>query len=194
MNPTPPATHDDGPLSPEQQKDLVQATERAHKVFGAVKVATFNGWTIGIFAGITGLFALFGSVTALVMGAGMAVVSWNEFRGRTRLRQFDPQGPRLLGRNQVGFMSLLVGYCLWSIYRTVTNPVTEVLGLEEIAGIPADVVTSLTVSVYLIVIVLSLLFQGLNALYYFRRIKPVEDYLRETPRWIVRLQRSTSGL
>jgi hypothetical protein len=193
MPPTPPATHDGGPLSPEHQKELVQATERARKVLGAVKVATFNGWTIGVFAAITLLFALF-SMTALVVGAGMAVVSWNEFRGRTMLRAFDPKGPRLLGRNQVGFMSLLVGYCLWSIYRTLTNPITEIEGLEQFAGIAGDLVTNLTVAVYGAVIVLSVLFQGLNALYYFRRVRPVEEYVRETPRWIVELQRSTSGL
>ena len=193
MPQTPPATHDGGPLSPEQQEDLVRATERARKVLGAVKVATFNGWTIGVFAAITLLFALF-SVTALVVGAGMAVVSWNEFRGRTLLRQFDPQGPRLLGRNQVGFMSLLVGYCLWSMYRTVTNPITEIEGLEELAGITGDLITNLTVTVYGIVILLSVLFQGLNAVYYFRRVKPVEEYVRDTPPWIVDLQRSTSGL
>jgi hypothetical protein len=190
MPSTPPDTHDDGPLTPEHRKDLVQATERANKIFGAVKVATFNGWTIGIFAGITLLFALF-SATALVVGAGMAFVSWNEFRGRTLLRQFDPQGPRLLGRNQVGFMGLLVGYCLWSIYRTLTNPITQIEGLEEIAGFTAELVTNLTVSVYAMVIVLSVFFQGLNALYYFRRAKHVEDYVRETPRWIVELQRSS---
>ncbi len=192
MPPTPPVTHNGGPLSPEHQEELAQAKQRVRKVLGAVKVATFNGWTIGVFAAITLLFALF-SVTALVVGAGMAVVSWNEFRGRTLLRQFDTQGPRLLGRNQVGFMSLLIGYCLWSIYRTLTNPVTQIEGLEEI-GVTADLVTNLTVAVYGAVIVLSLLFQGLNALYYFRRVKHVEEYLRETPRWIVELQRSTSVL
>ena len=44
------------------------------------------------------------------------------------------------------------------------------------------------------VIVLTALFQGLNARYYFARSQRVKDYLKETPGWIVEIQRSTSTL
>ncbi len=181
------------PLSPQQQEELTRANERAKKVLGATKVATFNGWTIGVFAAVTLLFALF-SVTALVVGAGMAIVAWNEFRGRSLLRRFDPHGPRLLGRNQLGFMSLLIGYGLWGIFRTLTNPMTQFEELEAVVGPVGDLVTNLALAVYGGVVLLSLLFQGLNARYYFARIRLVQDYLSETSAWIIDVQRSSSGL
>ncbi len=187
-------TKSDGPLSPEQQEELALANARAQKILAATKVATFNGWTIGAFAAITLPFALF-SLTALVIGVGMAIVARNEFRGRELLRRFDHQGPQLLGRNQIGFMALIVGYCVWSIYSTLANPIPQLEELEALLGAAGDqLVTNLTVAVYSIVIVLTLLFQGLNARYYFARIKLVQGYLEETPAWIIDLQRATAGL
>lgn len=178
------------PLTPEQQRALSEATERAGKINGAARVATFNGWTIGVFAAIGILFGVV-SLTALVMGVGMAVVAWNEFRGRAMLRQFDTRGPQLLGRNQLGFLALITAYCLWSIYQAVHNPITDVAGLEAIGDSVGSLVTEVTVAVYAGVIVLSLLFQGLNARYYFARTQIVKDYVKQTPEWVLDLQRSS---
>jgi len=50
----------------------------------------------------------------------------------------------------------------------------------------------LIVAVYGTVIVLSVVFQGLNALYYFTRGKHIEAYVRETPGWVLDLQRMTT--
>ncbi len=186
-------TKSDGPLSAEQQEELALANARAQKILAATKVATFNGWTIGTFAAVTLLFALF-SLTALVIGVAMAIVARNEFRGRGLLRRFDAQGPQLLGRNQVGFMTLIIGYCVWSIYGTLTNPIPQLEELEAVLGATEDLITNFMVAVYAVVIVLTLLFQGLNARYYFARIKLVQRYLEETPAWIIDLQRATAAL
>ena len=183
----------DAPLTLEQRLELSEANERARKFLGAARVATFNGWTIGVFAAIGLLFGIF-SVTALVMGIGMGVVARNEFRGRTLLRQFDPLGPRLLGRNQLGFMGLIIVYCLWSMYQTVSNPISEIAGLEAIAESYGDLIKNATLAVYGVVIFVTALVQGLNARYYFARTQRVEDYLEETPSWVVEIQRSTSTL
>ena len=91
-------------------------------------------------------------------------------------------------------MGLIIVYCLWSMYQTVSNPMTGIAGLEAIADSFGGLVTNLTLAVYGAVIVLTALVQGLNARYYFVRIERVEDYLRETPGWIVEIQRSTSAL
>ncbi len=179
---------DQGPLSPEQKEDLTRATERAGKILGAGKVATFNGWTLGVIGAISLLFGLF-SLTGFIAGACLLIVAWNEFRGRNMLRHFDPQGPDLLWKNQVGLMSLVIAYCGWSMYRTVAFPSSEIAQLEELAGLPADFVTDLTLSAYGAAILLTLLFQGLNARYYFARVQMLADYLRETPDWIVDLQK-----
>ncbi len=186
-------TKSDGPLSPEQQEELALANTRAQKILAATKVATFNGWTIGAFAAITLPFALF-SLTALIIGVGMAIVARNEFHGRGLLRRFDAKGPQLLGRNQVGFMTLIIGYCVWSIYSALTHPIPQLEELEAAMGATAGLVTNLTVAVYSVVIVLTLVFQGLNARYYFARIKLVQGYVKETPAWIIDLQRATAAL
>jgi len=39
----------------------------------------------------------------------------------------------------------------------------------------------------------TIIFQGLNARYYFARTVLMEDYLRETPAWIVELQKKISA-
>ena len=201
MPPASTTTTHEGPLSPDQQEQLALAANRAKKVLGAAKVATFNGWSIGLFAAISLLFVVFGflffdsfSFTTLVMGIGLAVVARNEFRGRDLLRSFSPHGPRLLGKNQLGFMGLLIAYCSWSIYGALTNPITEIEGMQALAEAVGDIATDLTVAVYSVVIVVSGLAQGLNARYYFVRARLVEDYLQETPQWIVELQRSSSVL
>jgi hypothetical protein len=123
----------------------------------------------------------------------MAVVARNEFRGRTMLRRFEPAGGRLLGRNQLGLMTLIVAYCLWSIYRLGTVPPDpEMQQLQELAGIGADFVSRLSVILYASVIAATVVFQGLNARYYFRRVGMVERYLADTPPWVVDVQRSVA--
>lgn len=182
---------DRGPLSPEQQRQLAEASQRARKVMGAARVAAFNGWTIGSIAAVSVLFGLF-SRTALVMGLAMGFVAWNEFRGRALLRAFDPAGARLLGKNQVGLLVVIVVYCLWSIYITTTGENPEMAEIEAMIGDISDLVTELTVMVYGAVIGLSVLFQGLNARYYFSRQRLIREYLQQTPDWVVKLQRSSS--
>ena len=176
-------------LSSNQREEFAQATERASKIRGAGRVATFNGWTLAVCSAVSLLLGMF-SVTGLMVGICLAVVAWNEFRGRERIRRFDPSGPRLLGWNQVGLMSLVVAYCLWSMFRSAANPSEDVAQLEELAGLPGDFVSSLTMMVYGLTIVLTLLFQGLNARYYFSRVRMLTDYLKETPGWIIDLQRT----
>ena len=175
------------PLSPEQQQQLAAASARATKILAAAKVATFNGWTIGVFAIISLLFA-FGSLTALVMGIGLGWIAWNEFTGRTRLRAFDPTAPAFLGKNQLALLSLIGTYALVSIYRTLTQPIPHLAELEEVVG-PVGDLTSVSVAVYVAVIVLTVIFQGVNARYYFARQKMIEEHLAETPAWVVALQR-----
>ncbi len=182
---------DRGPLSPEQQRQLAEASQRARKVMGAARVAAFNGWTIGSIAAVSVLFGLF-SRTALVMGLAMGFVAWNEFRGRALLRAFDPAGARLLGKNQVGLLVVIVVYCLWSIYITTTGENPEMAEIEAMIGDISDLVKELTVMVYGAVIGLSVLFQGLNARYYFSRQRLIREYLQQTPDWVVKLQRSSS--
>jgi len=179
------------PLTPEQQLELADAKKRAGSFLPAAKVAAFNGWSIGFFAAVSILFGLF-SLTSLVMGLGLAVVARNEFAGRSQLRTFEPSGLELLWRNQVGFMALIIAYCGWSMYRAVAIPDPEMTEVMDLLGEGTDeLVQSLTLTVYAVVIVATGIFQGLNARYYWRRVAKIRAYVRETPAWVLDLQRAT---
>lgn len=181
----------DPTLTPEQLAALRDARERAKGILSAAKVAGFNGWTIGIFAGLTVVFGLT-SPLLLALGVGMGVVARNELRGRSLLRALDARGPRLLARNQVGFMALVVAYCVWSLVRTYTHPDPQWAELQELAGFEAGFIQELVAAGYGAAVLLTVLFVGLNARYYARRIAMLDTYLAETPPWVLELQRSAS--
>jgi hypothetical protein len=182
----------DPTLSPEQRRELEEAGGRARRILSADKVASFNGWTIGIFAAMTLLFGL-GSVIVMGLAVGLGVVARNEFRGRAMLRRFEPSGGRFLGRNQLGLMALIVAYSLWSIWRAKAGPPDpEMEQLQDLVGVGSDLIQQLTVVLYLGVIAATAIFQGLNARYYFRRVAMTKAYLVETPAWVVDLQRSAA--
>lgn len=149
-------------------------------------MAAFNGWTIGTFGILTVSFG-YRSPPVLVLGVGMLVVARNELRGGVRLRALDPTAPRLLGRNQMGLMGLIVVYSLWSLMRADSNPDPQ---LQSLVGLDPGFIRAAVTAVYVGVIVGTLIFQGLNARYYFKRGPMMDAYLAETPDWVVALQRS----
>ncbi len=189
------------PLSRDHYRELADAKLRFKKVRAAARVAAFNGWTIGVIAALSAPFALF-SVAGLVMAAGFTVIAYLEFRGRRRLLQYDPSGATLLGWNQLGLLTLIVVYCLWQVWAGLSGPsplaaeleaqpeLGEALGsLEEVDSLYSGVV----VAFYGTIIALTVVVQGLNAIYYFSRRKYVDAYLRDTPDWVLDLERLASG-
>ena len=50
----------------------------------------------------------------------------------------------------------------------------------------------LLLTTYAAVIVVAVIFQGLNARYYYVRVARLRNYLRETPQWVVDLQSATT--
>lgn len=176
------------PLTPEQQEELRAAKERAASFLGAAKVANFNGWTVGFFAVVSILSGVV-SPTGFWVGVGLAVVSRNELVGRTRLRALDPSGLELLWRNQVGFTALIIAYCVWGMYRAAASPNAQLAELAELLGGGLeDLVQSLTLTLYAVVIVATGIVQGLNARYYFVRVSRIREYVRDTPQWVLELR------
>lgn len=190
----------DGPLTQEHHRELALATGRAKRIRKAARVATFNGWVIGIFAAVSAPFALF-SMAGFLVTVGLTLIAYNEFQGRKRLLQFDPSSSTLLGWNQVALLSLIIVYCLWMLFTGLTGAgpfAAEMEANPEIAAALGSLdefdhlYKVLVVAVYGTVIVLSTIFQGLNALYYFTRRKHVEAYVQETPDWVLDVQRMTT--
>jgi hypothetical protein len=60
--------------------------------------------------------------------------------------------------------------------------------LADVAGME----TTLRRGLYGLVLVGSVLMQGLTALYYFTRARHMRAYLRDTPPWVVELQRRSA--
>ena len=144
-------------------------------------------------------FAVF-SIAGLLVTVGLAGVAYNEFRGRRRLLEFDPSAAALLGWNQLGFLALIVAYCAWMLYSGLTgeNPFSaalaahpELLDAGELPEWTHDLYHICLIGVYGSVIVLSVIFQGLNAFYYFTRRKHLDKYAAETPAWVRDLHRAT---
>ncbi len=206
-----PATAPTGPLTAEHLHQLAAADLRAKKLRKAGGVAMFNGIAIATFSGFSLLcglveLALDGfDISKLdwltfVMGIGLGLIAWNEFRGRQRLRQFDPRGPRVLGWNQIALLGLIVAYAAWMMGVALLgpNPYAEIIRQEPLAadmlGGIGDLYTKMSIAVYGGLILGTLLFQGLNALYYFTRAGLLRSYLAETPAWVVELQRCQAGL
>ena len=102
-------------LSAEQMQQLADARKRGAKVRRAISVAKFDAWTVAIFAGFTLLGVLFGSWVCAVLGIGMAIVSFVEFKGIERLKRLDPTVTKTLALNQVGLGLLLLTYAIYSM-------------------------------------------------------------------------------
>ena len=180
---------------------LALAKLRAKKVRKACSVATVNGCILVVFSGFSLLLALIGvmfgefDIIGLGMGAGLALLAWNEFRGRAMLRRFELYGCHVLGWNQLSLMAMVIVYAAWMLAGALwgPGPYDEAIASESMLAGPLgsinDLYRMISMAIYGGLIAGTLIFQGLNSLYYFTRRKHVEAYLSETPRWVVELQR-----
>jgi hypothetical protein len=184
----------DNPLSVAHRRELADARDRAKTIRKAARVAAFNGWTTGAAAVFSAMFLFFDrSGIAIAITVGLSIVAYNEFRGRKRLLNFDPSGATLLGWNQLGLLAMIVIYCLWMLSGSSAEAASALSSqmksntereLLSMAGDLEGLYKTATLAMYGGAIVLSLLFQGGNALYYFTRRRHVEDFIAETPQWV----------
>lgn len=163
-------------------------------------MAAFDGWTIAIFAALTFVCGL-SSVSGIVMAAGMAIIACIELTGASRLRRLDPQAARMLGFNQLAFALLLVAYAIWSLYHELKSGGgmrAELAAVDpsavEILKPFENLARQITLMVYGALIAVAVLAQGGTALFYFTRIKHIRAHLKQTPAWIVQMQRTGVSL
>lgn len=176
----------DGPLSAEHRRELATARERSKKILNVAKVASFNAWSLAIIGALSLPFA-FSSFSGFVLTVGFAILAYNEFQGRKRLLKFDPSAATLLGWNQLAFLAMIIVYCLWTMYTNYYQKLDVPAEVKSALGDMGDLealVKQLMVWFYALVIALSVLFQGGNALYYFTRRKLIAKFVAETPEWV----------
>ncbi len=177
------------PLTPEQQQQFAKASGAAAKLTRASRMAAFNGGSMLVLAFLCAPFALMDMTNALV-AAVLAVLGVIELRCRTRLQRLDPGAGRMLALNQLVLLSAILIYCGWSIYANLTAP-GPLASYPELQDLQMDIVgleRTIVWTVYGVVAVGSVIFQGLCALYYFRTGRRLQDYIEQTPPWILKLQ------
>jgi hypothetical protein len=186
----------DRPLSAALRRELVAAREREKPIRKAARVAAFNGWTTAVVAALSAPFAVFDH-SSFPLTVALAIVAYNELRGRRQLLNFDPRAATLLGWNQLGLLMVIVVYCLWSLWGNLGETGALSAELQAYADLDSALGTSggfeglyrtVTLAMYGGAVGLSVLFQGGNALYYFTRRRRVDDFVAETPQWIREVQ------
>jgi hypothetical protein len=188
-----------GPLTAEHRRELSTARDRSRAIRKTARVAAFNGWTTAIIAAASAPFSLTSPVS-FVLTVAIALVAFNEFRGRKRILNFDPSGASILGWNQLIFLAMITAYSLWMLYSSLNDSGSvsdELKGYVDLdatlgsSGGFAGLYKQIVVCLYGGVIGLSALFQGGTAFYYFSRRRHIEDFVAETPAWVRDVQRDS---
>lgn len=184
------------PILPEQAAALLQARTQAKPIRRAAGYAAFSGWTTAVFAALAILCGLF-SVVSLLIGAAMAVIAWVELTNRSALLRLDTRASHRLALNQIGFAVVLTLYGVWGIYSTLTAPsryaayIRQGGELAEMLGPIENLTMTIALCVYIALIVLTWIFQGGAAIYYWSRAAAIRRYLCAVPPWVIALQRQT---
>jgi hypothetical protein len=183
---------DQSPLSRDQLAALAAALARARGILRAARLAAFTGWTL-LAIGILSLLVSLFSVKGVLVGCALLAVAWNELEGRKMILRFDPRGARRLARNQLWFLGVIVLYCVWSVYRARFHPTPEVAQVEELLELGPGFVANATSAFYGLVLVAGVAYQLATYRYHAARIRMVEEYVAETPPWIMEVQQVLQG-
>jgi len=186
-------------LSAENLRELSSARAASRKVRRAIAIASFDGWTIGVFGGLTLLFGLT-DFSSIALGLGMGAVAFVELRGAGRLRRLEAGAARTLGFNQVALGTMLMLYAIWHIVAQLTGPSpyqaikSSDAQLAHMLQPIEDLSRMVMIGIYSALIAIAFFAQGGLALFYFSRERHVQRYVTQTPAWIVTMQRTGIAL
>lgn len=188
------------PISPEQLREINLADEREQRFLFAGKLAAMNGYGLAIFAALALMFGLFDLLSWLLAGS-LGMLAYTELRGRRLLAQYDRSALMLLLANQLSLIGLVFVYAGGRVYFSLRgdSPLVQLLaenpGLGEAlasTGFAEDAEVYYRygiLSFYALVALVTLLFQGGCAYYYFTRRTYLEDFLARTPGWVIEWKR-----
>jgi hypothetical protein len=184
------------PLDEDQVRILTETRARGRKLRLASGIALVNVISMGLFA----LFSLLFDAVSLSLSPfalALALLTYNEWRGRRQLLALEPRAPFQLAQNQLLLLLLVAVYCAWNAYSAWVGPdplaalASGELGdtldqmSKQMDGNLSDLgnwarVASLLV--YSAVLATSAVVQGLTALYY-RSLQPTLEALARAPSW-----------
>jgi hypothetical protein len=187
------------PISDAQRIEIARGAEREKAFAFARKLASFNGVGVGIFAAISLLSALF-DVASLLLAVPLAVIAFVELNGGQRVARYERSGLVQLAYNQVALVALVAVYALIQIFSALdsASPLADIMAQS---GVPAEelgfsfmstelgdldeMYRSAVTAFYGVVIAATALVQGGCALYYYSRLKHLDRFLADTPRWVI---------
>jgi hypothetical protein len=181
--------------SPQHLEQIAAAKKRGKPITRCVSVATGSAWTIALFGALTVVTSI-GSLVGMLLGAGMCVLSHFEFKGAREIKRLDAGAPKRLARNQLILGAAILLYSGVSLFSSLTQPseLERELGKEaagsSMVGSIGEMEKTAYIALYGTMIVAAILGCGGTALYYARRKQYIEAYLRETPQWIIELQKA----
>jgi hypothetical protein len=195
--PVPPPTP--AGLSPEHIAEVARAKTRSKKIQSAIRVATIDAWITAFFA-VGAILTSCGGIDQILIGVALAVVAFNSFRGVRGLKRLDTAAPARLALNQILLASAIILYAAYQLWAVSTghSALGEAVKSQLSApGIDLDdiirLVTWILKLTYVLLIVGTIIFQGLAALYYKSRRKVLDDYISQTPQWVIDLQRAQAA-
>jgi hypothetical protein len=189
--PLPPAIP---PGAADVPRQLAAADAAWRPIGRAVRWATFDAWTLAVFAALSlpcGLGGVAGIVLAVVLGVTAIV----EFVGVRRLRRLDATAPRLLALNQLALAAAIVIYSTWNLYLTTTGggilpSIRSQLADAGLGGSDgAALARTYVEALYATLALVGGLVPALTAWFYASRAAAVRAYLSATPGWIVQMRR-----
>jgi hypothetical protein len=181
--------------SPEHLEQIQAARVAGKQIRRAVMYANLSGWSMAIFSVLT-MATSFGSVAGWLLGLALGAVAYFEFRGGKQLARLDAAAPKRLAINQLILAAALVLYAAWGVYRAFTGPSSfaEITNsgdpqLKMMLGPVDQLEQAITGAMYVAMMLIGLLVPACTAVYYATRRHHLAAYLKQTPAWIVELNR-----
>lgn len=187
-------------LTPEQLQAISQAKVRGKKLQRSIRVARTDAWIAAILAG-GAILTSCGGIVQLLIGVFLAYIAFRSFRGAAGLKRLDRKAPTALAINQLVLASgaiLYFAYQLWTLQTGHSAIIEEIRKQISLPGLSdMDDTINLVISIfklaYASLILVTMVFQGLMARYYHSRLKIIDEYLTQTPQWLIDLQKAQAA-
>ncbi|HKU43844.1 MAG TPA: hypothetical protein VJR89_37045 [Polyangiales bacterium] len=189
------------PIDAAQSAALSSARSAQRRLSFALKLAKWNGVTLLLAALITLVLAPF-DPSLLLAAAALAGCGLFELEAGKRLRRHEPRALLWLAGNQLLLLTVVVVYAGLQLRAALFEPASlaaEFAKHPELAQVIASIddpqlteaidglgelYRTVQVSVYAVLIAVTMFVQGGAALYYLSRRKHLKEFLA-TPAWVV---------
>ncbi len=198
---------DGGPLTQEHHAQIGEARLRSSQILRAARVAHRQMIGLIVMGVPSVMLAFMGgfSLTGFIMGAWMTAAGIMEGIGEGRIRRLNPQIFNTLYKNQLALGAMFIVISSWWMLelhfgaegKQISQQST---GLSQLLGgagagtssVVTSIVPLIAYAAYGTVFLGGLIECGLTALYYRVRGRQMQQYLSDTPDWIVHLHRTGS--